>query len=318
MVAAKTTDIGGRKHKFKISLAWRDTIQLSFLTIPVIIWFIIFAYIPMFGCVIAFKNFDYRAGIWGSEWCGLANFNYLFASNDAARILKNTVFYNTVFITLNMVIGITVALLLERVTRRYLIKTYQTMMFLPYFISWVVVAFIAQGLFKYDNGIMNNLLIKMGSKPLQWYTETGSWPWVLIFANTWKTVGFNTLLYYGSLLGIDTTLYEAAAIDGANTWQRIYKISIPMLKPTIIVLFIMGIGNIFRADFGLFYYVPNNSGALYKVTDVIDTYIFRALKGSGDISGSSAASFFQSVCGFILVLIANGTVRKLDSENAMF
>ncbi len=308
-------NIRGKRH---IPLKWRDTLQLSILTIPVIIWFIIFSYIPMFGCIIAFKDFDYRAGIWGSKWCGFRNFKYLFSSNDAIRILRNTIFYNVTFILLGIIIGVAMALLLEQIKNRVMIKTFQTMIFLPHFVSWVVVAFVAQGLFKYESGIFNSILMKFGMAPKQWYTDVKPWPAILIIANIWKTIGFNTLIYYGGLLGIDTTLYEAAAIDGATTMQRIFKITIPMLLPTITILFIMGVGNVFRADFGLFYYIPNNYGSLYGVTDVIDTYIFRALKVSGELSGSSAASFFQSVCGLILVLAANGTVRKINPENAMF
>ena len=292
--------------------------QLSLLTVPAIVWFIVFSYIPMFGCVIAFKDFDYRAGIWGSKWCGLKNFQYLFASNDAARILRNTILYNVVFILLGIVIGVASALLLEQIKKKMMIKTFQTMIFLPHFVSWVVVAFVAQGLFKYESGILNNILSKFGMAPKQWYTDVKPWPTILILANIWKTIGFNTLIYYGGLLGIDTTLYEAAAIDGATTMQRIFKITIPMLLPTITILFIMGVGNIFRADFGLFYYIPNNYGSLYGVTDVIDTYIFRSLKVSGEIASSSAASFFQSVCGLVLVLCANGIIRKINPENAMF
>lgn len=317
-MTAKVENVKQGKSKFRLTLKWRDTLQLSVLTIPTIIWFVIFSYIPMFGCVIAFKDFDYRAGIWGSKWCGLKNFQYLFASNDAGRILRNTLFYNAIFIILGIVIGVICALLLEQVKNKTMIKTFQTSMFLPHFVSWVVVAFIAQGLFKYDSGILNNFFVKLGMAPKQWYTDTKPWPIILIFANVWKTVGFNTLLYYGGLLGIDQTLYEAAAIDGASTMQRIFKITIPMLMPTITILFIMGVGNVFRADFGLFYYIPNNYGSLYSVTDVIDTYIFRSLKVSGEIASSSAASFFQSVCGLLLVLGANRVIRKINPENAMF
>ena len=317
-MANRIKNVGKIKPKIKLTLKWRDTIQLSFLTIPVIIWFVIFSYIPMFGCIIAFKDFDYRKGIWGSDWCGLKNFRYLFASNDAVRILRNTIFYNVSFILLGIVIGVASALLLEQIKKKVMIKTFQTMIFLPHFVSWVVVAFVAQGLFKYESGLLNNILAKFGMMPKQWYTDIKPWPTILIIANIWKTIGFNTLIYYGGLLGIDTTLYEAAAIDGATTMQRIFKITIPMLLPTITILFIMGVGNIFRADFGLFYYIPNNYGSLYGVTDVIDTYIFRALKVSGEIAGSSAASFFQSVCGLVLVLGANGIIRKINPENAMF
>lgn len=306
-----------RSKKFQ-SLKWASTWQLSVLALPAVIWFIVFCYIPMMGCVIAFKDYNSGKGIFGSKWCGLKNFEYLFGSNDAARILRNTICYNLAFIVLGILLGLVFALLLDQVKKPRFVKLYQTMLFLPYFISWVAAAFIAQGLFQYHNGVLNNVLTALGAEPIQWYVYSKPWPFILTLAHIWKSIGFNILLYYGAILGIDVTLYEAAEIDGANRWQRIINITIPMLKPTIIVLFIMNIGRIMRADFGLFYYVPNHSGSLYNVIDVLDTYIYRTLKVSGDISGSSAAAFFQSVVGLILVLITNGIVRKLDPDNSMF
>lgn len=302
----------------KMYRSWESTIKLGLLALPAMVWFIVFCYIPMFGIVIAFKDFNYAKGIFGSNWNGFDNFVYLFSSNDAVRILRNTILYNVAFITIGTVVAVTLAILLDKIKSKAFIKFCQTSMFLPYFISWVIVGFIAQQFFSLNNGLANHIIEIFGGEKISWYTVPRPWIFILIITNIWKTIGFNTIVYYGSIMGIDSSLYEAAKIDGANEWQVTKKIIIPMLKPTIMILFIMSIGNILRADFGLFYYVPNNQGPLYAVTDVIDTYIYRALKVSGDISGSSAASFLQSVAGLILVLTANGITRKLDEENALF
>ena len=312
------TAMATKKKKKRMTLEWRSTISLGMLTFPAIVWFIVFCYIPMFGIIIAFKDFDYARGIFGSDWCGWENFMYLFKSNDAVRILRNTICYNAVFIVLGTFAAIGVALMLDAIKSKALIKFTQTTIFLPYFISWVVVAFVTQQMFSLNNGAMNSLIEAFGGEKISWYTNTKPWPYILFIANLWKGIGFNTIVYYGSILGIDSTLYEAAKIDGANGRQCITKITLPMLKPTIMVLFIMSIGSILRADFGLFYYIPNNQGPLYPVTDVIDTYIYRALKVSGDLTGSSAASFVQSVFGLILTVVANGITKKLDAENALF
>ena len=307
-----------KKKKRRMTLEWRSTISLSFLTLPAVVWFIVFCYIPMFGIIIAFKDFDYARGIFGSDWCGFDNFLYLFKSNDAYRILKNTILYNATFIIVGTCTAICVALMLDSVKSKALIKFTQTTIFLPHFISWVVVAFVTQQMFSLNNGAMNSLIEVFGGERIPWYTDTKPWPFILIIAHLWKTIGFNTIVYYGAILGIDSSLYEAARIDGANGRQVITKITLPLLRPTIVILFIMSIGTILRADFGLFYYLPNNQGPLYPVTDVIDTYIYRALKVSGDLTGSSAASFVQSVVGLVLVLVANSITKKLDSDNSLF
>lgn len=304
------TRLTGRRSK-------RWNVGLMMLSLPVVIWSVIFSYIPMFGVLIAFKDFKYSKGIFGSPWNGLDNFMYLFSSNDAARILRNTICYNLMFMLVGTVCAIAVALMLETVVNRRCIKLYQTFIFLPYFVSWVVVSYMTSGLFSFDGGVLNRILGIFG-KQVSWYNNVKPWPVILLIANLWKSIGFNTLMYYGALLGIDAELYEAAEIDGAGKFKQIRCITIPLLRPTIIVMLILAVGNMMRADFGLFYYIPKNSGALYAVTDVIDTYIYRALKVSGDIAGSSATAFFQSVVGFVLVVTANAIVRKVDGENAMF
>ena len=296
----------------------KSTAELGILALPAVVWFIIFAYIPMFGIIIAFKDFEYAKGIFGSSWNGFENFKYLFATNDAFRILRNTILYNIAFIVLGTIIPIMVAMLLDRVKSRNFIKFCQTTMFLPHFISWVVVAFIAQQFFSTNTGLLNHVIEMFGGEKVSWYTEKTPWIFIIIIVRMWKVIGFNTIIYYGSIIGIDSSLYEAARIDGANEWQVARKITLPLLMPTIMILFIMATGNILRADFGLFYYVPNNQGPLYPVTDVIDTYIYRALKVSGDIPGSSAASFVQSVAGLVIVFISNHITKKIDPDNALF
>ena len=296
----------------------KSTAELGILALPAVVWFIIFAYIPMFGIIIAFKDFEYAKGIFGSAWNGFENFKYLFATNDAFRILRNTILYNIAFIVLGTIIPIMVAMLLDRVKSRNFIKFCQTTMFLPHFISWVVVAFIAQQFFSTNTGLLNHVIEMFGGETVSWYTEKTPWIFIIIIVRMWKVIGFNTIIYYGSIIGIDSSLYEAARIDGANEWQVARKITLPLLMPTIMILFIMATGNILRADFGLFYYVPNNQGPLYPVTDVIDTYIYRALKVSGDIPGSSAASFVQSVAGLVIVFISNYITKKIDPDNALF
>lgn len=310
--------VNTKKKKKGLSLEWKNTISLGVLTLPAVAWFIIFSYIPMVGVIIAFKDFDYAKGMFGSDWAGLDNFMYLFKSNDAFRILRNTICYNFAFIVLGTIAAICVALMLNTIKSKRFVKFCQTTMFLPHFISWVIVAFITQQMFSLNNGLINNIITKFGGEAVSWYTNAKPWPVILLIANIWKHIGYNTIVYYGALLGIDETLYEAAKIDGASGWQVIRKITLPMLKPTIMILFIMSIGSILKADFGLFYYLPNNQGPLYPTTDVIDTYIYRALKISGDIPGSSAASFVQSVFGLVLVVTTNTITKKIDEENSLF
>lgn len=292
--------------------------SLTLMALPTIIFFLIFSYMPMVGIIIAFKDYTYTGGIFGSEWVGFENFVFLFSSNDAVRILRNTVVYNVFFIITMMASAIGVALLLDTLTSRKAIKIYQSSMFLPHFLSWVIVAFIARGLFNYESGIFNQLLVSLGFDRYSWYTETKPWPFILTFAQLWKNVGYQALIYYGAIIGIDSSVYEAAEIDGATKWQVTRHIKIPLIRSTMIIMFIMAIGGIVKADFGMFYYLPNNQGPLYPVTDVMDTYIFRSLNVLGDIQSSSAASVFQSIVGFILVITSNWIVRKIEPENAMF
>ena len=306
----------GKQKRSKLES--RKSLQLILLGIPGLLWFFIFCYIPMGGSVIAFKNYKPKMGIFGSEWAGLDNFKFLFTSNNAGRILFNTIFYNFLSIFIVAAVAVLIALLMDLVAKRIYLKTYQTLLFLPRFISWVVVGYMSLILFHYEHGIFNHIVTALGGEPISWYLEPKYWRPILLIFNVWKTMGYTSLIYFGTIIGIDTQIFESAEIDGAGTLGKIWHITLPLLRPTIIIMSLMSVGSIMRADFGLFYYVPNNSGALYNVTDVLDTYIFRALRGAGDISSSAAAGFFQSVVGLVMVVACNTIVKKIDSESSLF
>lgn len=306
----------GRQKRSKLER--RKSLQLILLGIPGLLWFFIFCYIPMGGSIIAFKDYKPKMGIFGSEWVGLDNFKFLFTSNHAGRILFNTIFYNFLSIFIVAAVAVLIALLMDLVAKRIYLKTYQTLLFLPRFISWVVVGYMSLILFHYEHGIINHIVTALGGEPISWYLEPKYWRPILLIFNVWKTMGYTSLIYFGTIIGIDTQIFESAEIDGADTLGKIWHITLPLLRPTIIIMSLMSVGSIMRADFGLFYYVPNNSGALYNVTDVLDTYIFRALRGAGDISSSAAAGFFQSVVGLIMVVACNSIVKKIDSESSLF
>lgn len=288
------------------------------LALPGILYMLCNNYIPMFGIVIAFKKLNVREGIFGSSWCGLDNFTFLFQSNTAATIIRNTVLYNLVFIILGTVISVAVAILLHEVKNKAASRFYQSIILLPFLISWVVVSYLVNALLSSDAGMLNSMLINLGLHPVNWYQEKKYWPVILTLCNIWKGTGYTMIIYLSSIVGISQDYYEAARIDGASKWQQIKKITLPLLKPTVITMFILSIGRIFASDFGLFYQIPKNSGALYSVSQTIDVYVFNALMKNSDFGMSSAASVFQSVVGFILVLIANKIVRKYSSESALF
>lgn len=300
----------------------KENKEFLFLTLPGTIWFLIFAYLPMFGIIIAFKNWKISGGfiesLIKSEWAGFDNFKFLFNSSDAWLITRNTVLYNIVFIILGIVLPVTLAILLKELLNKRLSKFYQSSMFLPYFLSWVVVSYCLFAFLSPEKGYINGIITSLGGDKISWYTESKYWIFILIFMSQWKGVGYGTVIYLASICGIDKSYYEAAMIDGASKWQQIKYITIPSLKPVLIIMFITAVGGMFRADFGLFYQLPKNSGALYSVTNVIDTYVYRGLTNLGNIGMSSAAALYQSFVGLILILVTNGIVRKVDNENAFF
>ncbi len=297
----------------------KRSLPLYLMFLPGALYLILNNYIPMAGLIIAFKQVNWSKGILNSDWVGFANFEYLFKTKEAWIITRNTLLYNAVFIILGTVLAITVAILLNEIRSKRLKKMYQTVILLPYLISMVVVSYLVYALLSSENGFINlSILRPMNAQEISWYTEPKYWPAILVIVHLWKTFGYNCVLYYAVLVGIDRGYYEAAAIDGAGRWQQIVKITLPSLVPTIIVLTLMSIGKIFYSDFGLFYQVPMDSGPLYDVTNTIDTYVYRGLIRLNNIGMSSAAGFYQSVVGFVLVLFANYTVRRIDKENALF
>ena len=292
---------------------------LYLMKLPALLYLLINNYIPMAGMVIAFKKLNFAKGIWASPWAGLKNFKFLFASKDAWIITRNTLLYNVAFILVNMVVGIAIAILITEVRNTKLKKIYQSAILLPFLMSMVILSYIVYALLSAENGLVNNSILPLFHiDPIQWYQKPKYWPAVLIIANCWKGVGYGCLIYIASLIGIDPSFYEAARLDGASKWQEITKITLPSLVPTIITLLLLSIGRIFYSDFGLFYQVPMNSGVLFPTTNVIDTYVYRALIEQGNISMSSAAGVYQSLVGFCVVMLSNWIVRRVDKDQALF
>lgn len=275
---------------------------LLLMLAPAVAFFLLFAYIPMAGIIIAFKHYDYAGGIFGSAWNGLDNFRFFFESGDAWRVTRNTALYNIAFIIVNNSLQIFAAIMLFEVGGKWFRKITQSALFLPYFISWVVVGAIAYNLLNYDIGTVNALLRGLGLEPVDIYNTPSYWPYILVLVSAWKGLGYGTVMYLAAITGIDTEMYEAAEIDGANIFQRIMKVTIPNLYPTIIILVLLAVGNIFRGDFGMFYNMIGNNGLLFSSTDVIDTFVFRSLITSNDIGMSAAAGVFQSVLGFVTIM----------------
>ena len=311
----KKAEVKKGKKKNVLKEYW----PLYLMMLPALLYLLINNYIPMAGMVIAFKKLNFAKGIWASPWAGLKNFKFLFASKDAWIITRNTLLYNVAFILVNMVVGIAIAILITEVRNTKLKKVYQSAILLPFLMSMVILSYIVYALLSAENGLVNNSILPLfHMDPIQWYQKPKYWPAILIIANCWKGVGYGCLIYIASLIGIDPSFYEAARLDGASKWQEITKITLPSLVPTIITLLLLSIGRIFYSDFGLFYQVPMNSGVLFPTTNVIDTYVYRALIEQGNISMSSAAGVYQSLVGFCVVMLSNWIVRKVDKDQALF
>ncbi|WP_027628284.1 ABC transporter permease [Ruminiclostridium cellobioparum] len=291
---------------------------LYLMFLPVALYFIIFAYVPMGGIILAFKEFNIRDGILFSPWNGIENFRFFFASGKAWQVTKNTLEYNVVFLACYTFFSILTAIMISEISNKWFKKIAQSFMFLPYFISWVVVAAFIYNFFNYDYGLVNTLIKNVGGQPIDIYAEPANWVILLPVLYVWKWVGFGSVLYLAAIMGIDQECYEAATIDGANMFQKITKITLPLLRPTIIVLVLMGVGRILRGEFDMFYNIIGNNGILMDATDIIDTLVFRSLMGTQDFGMASAAGFYQSVLCFVIILIVNGVVRKVDNENALF
>ena len=289
------------------------------MMIPGLTYLFINNYIPLTGLQLAFKKYKYNEGIFNSPWVGMKNFSFLFKTNDAWVLFRNTLGYNLLFLVINTVLAIAVAILLNEVRSAFVRKMSQTVVLIPFLLSYVVISYIVYALLGQSGGMVNNSILKpLGMEPVSWYTKPKYWPLILTLVQAWKAFGYNSIIYYATIIGFDKSLYEAAAVDGAGVWKRIWFITMPMLKATVITLTLMSIGRMFYSDFGLFYQVPMNSGMLQKATTTIDTYVYRGLMESNDIGRAAAAGFLQSILGFVTVHTANTVVRKIESENALF
>ena len=314
----QTTEVDTARKKAKFKKALLGSIPFYLMALPGIIYLFINNYMPLPGLVLAFKNYNAKKGIYGSEWAGLKNFKYLFATNDAFIITRNTLLYNFVFIIVNTVFAIFVAILLAEM-RSKMKNVYQSLILMPYMVSMVIVSYLVFAFLSTENGFLNNTVIRLlGKEKISWYMEKKYWPFILVFVHVWKVIGYNCIIYLSTILGIDRTYYEAAAIDGAGKIRQITKITLPLLKPTIIMMTLLAIGRIFYSDFGLFYQVPQNQGALFSVTNTIDTYVYRGLLELGKPTLSAAAGVYQSLVGFVLIVVSNLVVRKIDKDSALF
>lgn len=308
------------KNMTKISVRKRRSrrvnyIPLYLMMLPGILYLLINNYLPMFGIVIAFKNFSYKKGIWGSDWCGLKNFEFLFRTKDAFIMIRNTLLYNLLFILLGLVIALCIAIMMTEIGRWKIAKVIQPIICFPNMISIIIVSYLVYA-FLGSNGFINHTVLN--GNGIGWYSEAKYWPFILPIVYFWKSAGYSSIIYIASMSGIDPTLYEAAKLDGATKMQQIFKITLPIIRPMIMLMLLLNVGRIFSSDFGLFLQVPMNSGMLYNTTQTIDTYVYRALMELNDIGMSSAASVFQSIVGFVLVIASNLFVRRMDLESALF
>ena len=291
---------------------------LIFMCLPAILFFFVFSYLPMPGAYIAFTNFQYNKGIFASPFVGLKNFQFLFSSGQLGLLLKNTVLYNLAFIILGNILQLAFAIMLNEVASKGYKKTAQSIMFLPYFISDVLVSLLVYNLINYDFGFISHLVRNLGGEMPKVYQNAGAWPFIIVLVHLWKSTGYGTVVYFAAITGMDSSIMEAAQIDGANAWQRIRYITLPTLKPTVIILFLFAIGGILKGNFGLFYNLVGNNSMLFKTTDIIETYVYRSMMNSFNFSQSSAVGLFQSVVGFFIVLGANAFVKHLDPDYALF
>lgn len=304
------------KRKWNKVVFWENS-QMLVMMLPGIILLLIFNYLPMPGIVMAFKDFRPMKGIWGSDWNGLENFRFFFASSDAGRTIRNTVLYASAFLVLDLVTAVGLALMFFHLRSRRATKVYNTMVIVPRFMSLVIIAFIVYALLSPSYGLLNKLIVALGGTAVNWYAEPKYWPFILTITHIWQMVGMNSILYYSSLMSMDESLLEAAKVDGANLRQQIWHVMIPHLVPIMVITTILAIGNLFTGSLDLFYQVPMNQGLLYPTTDIINTYVYRALLG-GSLARSTAVNLFQSLVGMTLVIVTNAIIRKISPEHSMF
>ena len=321
LVSANEKGVAVNQKSYRKPSLWHVIAQnktLLLMCVPAIVFFFVFSYMPMPGAYIAFTNFQYNKGIWASPFVGLQNFKFLFQSGQLGLLLRNTILYNLAFIVLGNVLQLTFAILLNEVQSKRYKKVTQSMMFLPYFISDVLVSLLVYNLLNYDYGFISNLVRALGGEMPKVYQMAGAWPIIIVLVNLWKGTGYGTVVYFAAITGMDSSMLEAAQIDGANGFQRIRYIILPTLKPTVVILFLFAIGGILKGNFGLFYNLVGNNSMLFGTTDIIETYVYRSMMNSFNFSQSSAVGLFQSVVGFFIVIGANAFVKKLDSDYALF
>ena len=313
--AAKTI----RKTKWQRTLhkMWENRLLYGML-MPAILYVVLFSYIPMSGLVLAFKDFKYADGIFGSPWVGLDNFQFLFLSNKLWSLTRNTLLYNVAFITIGIVLEVGFAIIINELGNKYFKKIFQSFMFLPYFISWVVVNAIVQAVCSFEYGLLNNILDFIGLERINIYASAKPWPFLLVILKAWKSTGYGTVVYLAAVTGISPELYEAASMDGANVWQRIRHITLPCLKPTVIIMVLLAVGQIFRGDFGLFFQMIGNNAQLLESTDILDLFIYRALSTTSDIGMASAAGLYQAVLCFVTIMTVNFTIKKFQPDYTLF
>ncbi|WP_426448437.1 ABC transporter permease [Paenibacillus sp. S-38] len=308
-----------KQSQFTLWRKLRNNRTLLIMCLPAILFFILFSYLPMPGLYLAFINYNYSDGIFGSEFIGLDNFRFLVSSGDLWRLTFNTVAYNLAFILLGNGLQIFVAIMLNELRNKYFKKVSQTLMFLPHFISAVLIGLIAYNILSFDYGLLNSILKSVGMEPVKTYSNPGIWPYIIILTYLWQSTGYGSIVYFAAIMGLDSEIVEAAEIDGANGFQRIRYIILPWLKPTFIILLLFSLGGVLRGNFGLFYnLVGANNTMLYSTTDIIETFVFRSLMNNFNFSMGSAVSLYQSLFGFAFVLTANWLVKKFSPDNSLF
>ena len=311
----KALTAGSSSIRTQRMITFKRQTPLMLMVLPGVALFILFNYLPMLGIFLAFKNYNYSLGMFGSEWVGLKNFEVFFNNPDAWLITRNTVLYNFGFLVLNTITSIVVSILLVEVTSKLASKIYQTISLLPHFLSFVIVGYLVFAFLSTENGVINGILKSMGLNEISWYSEPKYWPYILTIVNLWKHLGYNCIVYLAAISGINYEYYEAAFMDGAGKFKQMIYITLPCLKPTIIILTIMNLGHIFSGDFGLFYQVPMNSGLLASTTSVLSTYVYKI---RNDVGMGTAVGLYQSLVGLILVLISNHVVKKISPELALY
>ncbi len=317
-MGTKTGALANRSEKltFKKKL-WRNK-TLILMCLPAILFFIAFSYAPMPGIYVAFVKYNYRNGIFGSKFVGLKNFEFLFNSGKLLELTRNTILYNLAFIILGNLLAVFVAILLNEIRTQWFKKVSQTMMFLPYFISQVLVGLLIFNLLNYDTGFVNSVLVKLGKEPWGPYSDASVWPVLMVIIHLWQSTGYNSVVYFAAIMGIDTEIVEAARVDGANGWQKIRYIILPSLRQTVVILLLFALGGIVKGNFGLFYNIVGRNPMLYSTTDIIETYVYRATMTDFNFATASAVGLYQSIIGFCMVMIANFAVKKIDPDYSLF